>query len=510
MKVINLTVWVLATVLLSACSGDEGEASPPIVNEEELPPITEEPSPEAPEDSKPNIIVFFTDDQGYADLGVQGIRNDIVTPNIDQLASAGVRMTNGYVTSPQCTPSRAALVTGQYPQVHGVDDNRYNPLPLGVETVAEKFSAAGYRTAAVGKWNLDIDENSHEWFALNYPELAQSANKLGAVPESVKEQYYPTSRGFDESFSGYGNKYWATFDLSGVTFSPKWIAVSDHRIDAVSKAAVNFVERNSEVPFFMQVTHYAPHIPLSAPDRSLQQFSHVDNLRRRYALAMMAAVDDGVGSVVEALKRKGIYENTLIFFISDNGAPTGMVQKDAPVNDLSEPWNGSLNTPLAGEKGMLTEGGVRVPFIAHWPAKISTPKVLEKPVSVLDAIYTGLVYAGAAQSDLNNLDGVDLLPALSGDDAYLDDRPLFFKFWQQSAIRLGKWKFLQAGDREYLFNLDIDVSEQNSILAEQKELADVLREQLLHWSSTLKRPVNQQGLNPQETKWYDYYLPDAH
>ena len=495
-------VLICLCVLITACMGSSStdEPTPP-----EQPPVTS--PPETPK-QKTNIIVFFTDDQGFADLGIQNQLQDLKTPNIDSIARAGITATNAYVTAPQCTPSRAAIHTGLYQQRFGVDDNRYTPMPLDVTTIGERMTALGYTTGMVGKWHLEIDQNSDEWAEEHHPELAGPDFSAGDVPMDERKLYFPNHRGYQDVYFGYHHQYWATYDQNGETRAESYIQDSRDRILAISDAAVKFIDRHHDEAFFLHIAHFAPHVPLAAAEKYLDRFPGDMENRRRYALAMMSAIDDGVGDVLSSLAEYGLLENTLVIFMSDNGAPLGLEPTDAPIEDIDEAWNGSYNTPLIGEKGMLTDGGIRVPFVAQWPGMIPAGKILENPVSSLDIGYTALRIAGAETAELKPLDGLDLMPAFLGEEAYLAERTLFWRFWSQSAARKDNWKYLRLGNddsaQEFLFDLNSINAESENLIEAHPDIATALKQQLSDWESTLKRTP--QGTNSQEIQWYDFYL----
>ena len=477
-----------------ACGGSETvETKPPIV----LPEPTPEPI-------KPNVIVIFTDDQGYADLSVQGQVSDVKTPNIDKLAQNGVRFTHGYVTSPQCTPSRAAMHTGQYQQRFGVDENKFTPIPKGVETLGDRFKKLGYKTGMVGKWHLELAGNSKEWASKNYPDM--SPFNLNEVPLDVRREYFPDARGYDDTFFGFTVKYWRNFDLDGSTTETGYINTWRDRLDLVSDMAVSFINRHHQEPFYLHVSPYGPHVPLAAAKEYLARFPGDMPERRRYALAMLAAIDDGVGKIVDTLEKYQLLDNTIIYFISDNGAPLGDDMTDSPIDNTSEAWDGSINAPFIGEKGMLTEGGIRIPYIVQWQGHFNGGVVIDKPVSSLDAAYTALKLAG--DTDLSSLDGVDLIPAINGQTDYLDSRPLFWRFYKQRAIRLGKWKYLQAGiAREYLFDMESQTHESVNLIAQFPDIAAALRQKYLEWDAQMLRPDDMAEIEKPFQIRYDTYLP---
>ncbi|TXH68161.1 MAG: iduronate sulfatase [Thiothrix sp.] len=459
----------------------------------------------------PNIIFIFTDDHGYADLGSQGIVKDIKTPNLDYLAQTGVRMTAGYATAPQCTPSRAALMTGRYQQKFGVDDNNYAPLPLTQATLAEKLTAVGYKTGIMGKWHLDINASSKHWYDEVYAPGSSIPFDERNIPFAEKLKYYPESRGFQDNFVGYSNNYRANFTLSGKSIAAQTIKDTRFRVDVISDAAVSFIQRHKADPFFLYVPYYAPHVPLEASQAYLDLFPGPMPERRRYALAMLAAVDAGVGRIVKKLEDDGIDDDTLIVFIGDNGAALNLTKQDvSPVSAITNAkgnsvWDGSLNEPFIGEKGMLSEGGIRVPFLMRWKDHLPAGVVYQEPVISIDASTTAAALAGLSTSDL---DGINLMPYLK-DLNQKPTRALYWRFMQQSAVRQGKWKYLRAADTsEYLFDLSSPHPEAVNLLAQHPAIAQAMHKQLLNWSATLKTPGLATGnLVGSDKYWYDYYFP---
>ncbi len=434
----------------------------------------------------PNIIVILTDDQGYADLGVQGRLKDVLTPNVDALAGRGARFTSGYVTAPVCGPSRAGLLSGQYQERFGVYDNEDLPFKYPGTPLPARLHASGYRTGMVGKLHLPINGNKGE---------------------------DPRLWGFDEYFMKHGqfqiapNKYLTAYPPDGgILPEARWMEVEGYRTDVHTQAALQFIDRNKDRPFFLYVAYFAPHTPLEAPAKYLDRFPAEIPEARRYALAMLAAIDDGVGRIVEKLREIGADEKTLIFFVSDNGAPQKCADRALPVVRLGlEEWNGSENTPLRGEKTMLAEGGIRVPFVVSWPEVIPPGQVIETPVSTLDIAATVLTLTG---SDTRGLDGVDLLPLLTGTVKNLSRDVLFWGFGGQAAVRRGKWKFLStrtSGD--FLFSLDEDPLEQTNRLREFPEIAAGLKAELKNWQDSLgeRKPVRQPQLNLEKKLFHNHF-----
>ena len=419
---------------------------------------------------KHNVIVVFTDDHGYADLGCQGIRKDLKTPHIDSLAKGGVRMTSGYVTAPQCVPSRAGLLSGRYQNRFGVESNRQSVAPFGREsTIAERLKAAGYATGMVGKWHL------------------------GRAGEIIKH-------GFDDVY--YQDGRWTNYNFAGKTVKPGTAGPRMYHLDGNNKAAVAFIERHHRKPFFLYVAHRAPHVPLSAPQKYLDRFPGKMPRRRKLALAMIAAMDDGVGEILASLRKHRIEDNTLIFVIGDNGAPLKIHKYDAPGGGPG--WDGSLNDPLNGEKGMLSEGGIRVPFLAYWKGTLPAGKVYDHPVISLDVAATATAIAGQKRDP--KLDGVNLLPYLRGEKKSAPHETLYWRWIAQAAVREGKWKYLRGGTRKYLFNLDKDPGEKRNLLKEHPDIGKRLESRLKRWAADLK-PA---GLNAKMSEvwntYFDFYL----
>jgi arylsulfatase A-like enzyme len=344
---------------------------------------------------KPNIIVILTDDMGYADVGIHGVEKDVRTPNLDALAKSGVRMTNGYVTAPQCVPSRAGLITGRYQTRFNLEMNGQGPMKPEEITLAERLKTAGYTTGFSGKWHLESGREEEQ-------AAARNRDTANAPPKLIPNRgiYMPYNQGFDEYLVGAMTRYAASHTLDGKKLdnAPQTINNKAFRVDVQAEWAVSFVDRNADKPFFLYLPFFAPHVPLEATEKYLSRFPDATK-ERRMALAMVSAVDDGIGQLVKKLTEKGILENTLIVFLSDNGAP---LHKNA--------WNGSLNTSLLGEKGMLTEGGIHIPFIMSWKGTLPAGKVYEKPIISLDIAATAIEMAGLKPDKA--LDGVNLMPFL--------------------------------------------------------------------------------------------------
>ncbi|MCP4641259.1 MAG: sulfatase-like hydrolase/transferase [bacterium] len=458
---------------------------------------------------KPNVIVIFADDQGFADLGCQGQLPDLKTPNLDRLAAEGVRCTDGYVTAPQCTPSRAGLMTGRYQQRFGLDHNGLNPMPLEETTIAARLTAAGYVTGMAGKWHLEPNAVSFDWAKANLEKVERNRQgRLINIPFEKILPYFPRHRGFQETFRGAMHRFHATYDLNGNDLDPagEWVEDKRFRIDVQSDAAVAFLDRHHDDPFFLYVAYFAPHTPLEATDEYLAMHPGDMPERRRHALAMLSGIDRGVGRMLEKLEAYGIDEDTLIFYISDNGAPLKITMEDSPVTTDAGGWDGSRNDPFVGEKGMLSEGGIRVPFLARWKGTLPEGAEYSEPVISLDAGATALVLAGLdAPADM---DGVNLIPYLTGKRKGSPHDALYWRFWTQSAIRKGKWKYLHAGNAgRFLFDLASSEHERRNLVEDHPDVAAELEKDLRAWAATLKHPgVPETPLNNQERAWYAHYF----
>ncbi len=465
-------------------------------------------------EARPNFIVILTDDQGYADLAAHGFRADVKTPNLDRLAREGAVFTDGYITAPQCSPSRAALMTGRYQQRFGFDSISEGPLPLEEKTIADRLNAAGYATGMVGKWHLDPNVACVEWAKRRDPPLEMLRPGVVKVPRELELAYGPGARGFGNFYWGELDRYWRNYDLEGRSLARQGEAhtAKSFHVDEQSAAALAFLRMQSgSKPFFLYLAYHAPHVPLVATDEYLARFPGDMPERRRAGLAMIAALDDGVGRILDLLDEKKMRDNTLIFFTSDNGAPLG-AQQGAPMKDVlpvdkpGPAWDGSRNDPLNGEKGMLSEGGIRVPFLASWPGRITPGTVWKKPVISLDIPVTMNAAAGLPSDPM--LDGIDLLPLLTASEEKAPSRDLYWRFWNQAVIRSENWKYLRAGtERKMLFSLARDRGEKKNLIAEHPEIAAKLEAKLATWAEELSPKGLPKGqLNAQEVDFYDFYF----
>jgi arylsulfatase A-like enzyme len=410
-----------------------------------------------PPGRRPNIVVIVADDLGYGELTCQGYTKQIPTPHIDSIAANGIRFTNGYVSCPVCSPTRAGLMTGRYQQRFG---HEFNPGPAeeaaehfglvrSEVTLAERLKQQGYATGMVGKWHL------------------------GFRPE-----FTPNSRGFDEFFGFLGGAHSYMRPgrgLQAIRRGSQPVVEREYLTDAFGREAVAFVERHKREPFFLYLPFNAVHAPLDAQQRLLGRFAQIPNEKRRTFATMLVAMDDAIGAVLQKLRDEGLEEDTLIFFLSDNGGPTQQTT--------------SRNGPLSGFKGQVLEGGIRIPFLVQWKGHIPAGKTFEKPVIALDIHPTALAAAGTGVPETARLDGVDLLPFVTGQNTGEPHRTLYWRFGQQWAIRKGNWKLLTLRDgKPRLYNLVDDIGEKRDLATEKSELAQDLYTTWKSWDGELMKP----------------------
>ncbi|MGA0133229.1 MAG: sulfatase-like hydrolase/transferase [Opitutales bacterium] len=416
--------------------------------------------------SRPNILVIVSDDQGYNDVGFNGGKA-VPTPHLDALAASGVRCTSGYVSHPFCSPTRAGLLTGRYQQRFGHENNpAYNPadavagLPLSEKLLPQFLKETGYKTGWIGKWHL------------------------GATPAHT-----PWARGFDQTygFIGGGHAYsdWAIdvkkeYNVPLTRDGQATPEVPAHLTEAFGKEAAAFIRRNAGAPWMLYLAFNAPHTPHMPTIEREKQFADVKDPVRRKCLAQISLLDDAVGAVTKALADSGQAQDTLVFFFSDNGG--------------TPPSLGADNTPLRGNKGMVYEGGIRVPFVVSWPAQLKAGSTYGGPVSSLDVAATALALAGAPSPSERRLDGVNLIPFLKGEDTGLPHANLFWRTGGGSsyAVRAGQWKLVRNGKQpDELYDLEADLSESKDLAAAKPELAARLASELTAWNTQLIQPLFQ-------------------
>jgi len=415
---------------------------------------------------QPNIVLILADDLGYADLGVQGAP-DVVTPHLDSLAANGIRCTDAYVTSPVCSPSRAGILTGRYQNRFGfeflvndksiVSPGRKVGLATDETTIADRMKALGYATGCIGKWHV-----------------------------GDQREFLPMNRGFDEFYGTLGQSSYFSPMLIDSRRGPKPKKIATpgyYTTDDYSRRAVEFIREHRDGPFFLYLAHFAVHKPHEATAKYLARFSDVKDPTRRAYLAMLSAMDDGVGQLLGVLRESGIEENTLVFFLSDNGGTQG-----------------SSNAPLRGKKGSTWEGGIRTPLLVQWKSRLPAGAVYSHPVISLDLLPTCIAAGGGTVDASWKLDGVNLLPFFEGIHNHAPHGALYWRFATQWAIRRGDWKLVQAREGKggsiqiakegpvRLYCLADDMTEQNDLSGAEPPRAAALRRLWGAWAAELPVP----------------------
>ncbi len=418
--------------------------------------VQKEPDQEA---TRPNFILIMADDLGYGGIGCFG-NTEINTPNLDQMASEGIRLTNYYANSTVCTPTRAAMLTGCYQQRSGMEGVIYVRPPsrnLGMSpeevTLAEILQANGYATGIMGKWHL-----------------------------GYQQQFFPTEQGFDE-FYGYvsGNiDFHSHYDNSGQYdwwHNQDSIFEEGYVTDLITQHAVDFIQQHQEQPFFLYIAHEAPHAPFQGrndpgyrfPGEEFSYYGPVEDKHAAYQ-EMVEVMDEGIGEVLSTLKQLDLDSNTLVVFVSDNGAEQ----------------NYGDNGGLKGWKTNLFEGGIRVPGIAWWPGKIESA-VSDQVVMSFDWMPTFLSLAQTAIPDSLSLDGEDLSGFLRG-GVPLTERTLFWRYRNQKVVRNGNWKMMvDEKEGTLLFDLENDQMEQQNIADQNPAIVEDLKAELHRWEQEVDR-----------------------
>ncbi|MFT7617952.1 MAG: arylsulfatase A-like enzyme [Planctomycetota bacterium] len=408
----------------------------------------------------PNIVLLFSDDAGFADFSMNG-NTLIKTPHIDSIAKNGVTFSQGYVSAAVCSPSRAGLLTGRYQQRFGHEYNlgenysKTDPtlmgLPIGESTIADELRKRGYRTGMVGKWHL------------------------GQEP-----QFHPMARGFDEFFGMLqGGSTYTAGKAKRVLRGREKCEFKElpYLTDAFGDEAVQFIQKNKEIPFFLYLSFNAPHTPLQArPDYLEEERKKFKTEKRAINAAMTRSLDDNVGKVLATLRRLGLAENTLVIFTNDNGG--------------AMPYNASSNAPYSGTKGTFLEGGVHVPMVAQWPATISPGTTYTHPVITLDFLPTMIAASGGNAANKKSLDGVDLLPFLSNERKSPPHESLMWRLAFHGAIRKDNWKLIWFRDRQpRLHDLSSDPAEQIDLSQAHPERTQELLSDFHAWEEGLAQPL---------------------
>jgi arylsulfatase A-like enzyme len=405
---------------------------------------------------KPKFEQIVLDDEGYGDNASEG--GSTPTPHMDSIAKHGVKFADGYVSCPVCSPTRAGLITGRYQQRFG---HEFNPgpdaddqfgLPLTETTIATRMKKLGYATGAIGKWHLGYTAEKH-----------------------------PLQRGFDEFYGFLGGAH--DYFRIGVPKShnvmqrgTQALTEMDYATDEFGREAVAFIHRHKQQPFFLYMPFNAAHSPLEAPQKYLDRFKDITDKRKQTYAAMLSAMDDAIGSILQALKDDKLENNTMVFCLSDNGGPTLSTTAD--------------NGELSGYKATVLEGGIRVPFMVKWPGVIPAGKTIEEPVISLDIASTMLAAAGAPAEAGKNMDGRNLLPLLKGKSKSPFHEYLFWRFGEQHAVRKGSWKLVKLPKKPaQLFNLDHDIGEKHDAAAEHPQILNDLQKAYDEWNAQLMEPL---------------------
>lgn len=417
---------------------------------------------------KPNIIVILSDDAGYADFGFQG--SEIMkTPHLDKLASEGMKFKQAYVTAAVCGPSRAGLLTGRYQQRFGFEENNVSGymsescladdemgLPLDQKTIGDYMKSLGYRTGYFGKWH-----------------------------QGSTGRFHPLNRGFDKfvGFRGGARSYWEYNNENPINNLENRLEYGmgnfkepkQYLTKVLTHEAISFVEENKDNNFFLMLAFNAVHAPMEAEKEDLDAFPNLEG-KRKYLAAMTLSMDRECGLLFKKLEELGLDENTLIIFTNDNGGPTDS--------------NASVNLPLSGTKANHLEGGIRVPFIIKWPNVIPKNSEYDFPISTLDILPTSFMVSGGVSDSLKNIDGVHLIPYLTGENTNRPHEYLYWKKENRGVIREGDWKLIRFPDRPAeLFDLSTDISEKNNLAFKNPEKVADLYKKLFQWELTLVRPL---------------------
>jgi arylsulfatase A-like enzyme len=420
---------------------------------------------------KPNFIVIYTDDQGIGDLGCYG-SPEMKTPHLDKMAASGIRFTDWHTNSPVCSPSRASVLTGKYPQRAGVPQIlKSSPefdvpgLKKGETTLPGELKKLGYRTAAVGKWHLGSAAHSR-----------------------------PQAQGFDEWFgfySGWTDYFSHTYYTLGgnPVFHDLWRNEKEHFEDAtyqtemLGREAKAFLNRQTrETPFFLYLAFGAPHYPMMAPRKYVERFPEGMDRDRRMHAAMVAAIDDVVGEIVSVLQAKGVDQDTVIFYQADNGST-----QEVRADHRARPYKGGSNGRYRGYKGSLWEGGTRVPALLRWPARIKPGQVNAEVGMAMDILPTFVKWAGGTVPA--GVDGMDISPVVL-DGKRSARQEVFWEYDGQRAIRRGEWKYMEnyreglgspMVKEAWLSNLKEDAGEKENFLGRAPEVTRELKERLANW-----------------------------
>ncbi|MCA9192404.1 MAG: sulfatase-like hydrolase/transferase [Planctomycetales bacterium] len=451
---------------------------------------------------KPNIVLLIADDLGYGELGCQG-NLEIPTPHIDQLAVEGVRCTQAYVTAPNCSPSRAGLMSGRTPTRFGYE---FNPIgakntlpdvgfPISEPMLAEYLQENGYVTGLIGKWHLGGTAAFHpmrrgfdEFFGFLHeghfyapPPWADTLTMLRrrVLPDNSSQRYWASDSLLYSSHMGHNEPPYDA-DNPVLRSSQSWIE-NEYLTDAFTREALSFMQQHRRQPFFLCLAYNAVHSPLQAKMETFTRFNAIEDIHRRIFAAMLSDLDASVGAICRQLDELKLRQDTLVIFLSDNGGPT---------KELT-----SSNHPLRGGKGSMYEGGLRVPFIIRFPGQLSAGEASDKVVSSLDILPTCLSACGATIP--SRAEGRDLLTYLASNDQDLPPRELFWRQGRKSAFRQGSWKLIRSEsdprneDRWELYNIGADISEQRDLASVESSRVQHMRARWTEINSEMSAPLFQ-------------------
>ncbi len=422
---------------------------------------------------RPNIVIIMTDDAGYADIGFSRINAPKLafsTPHIDALAESGYAFSQAYTTASVCSPSRAGMITGRYQQRFGHefnlpvkpepgDSEEFNGLNVNQKTLADYLKSAGYKTGLIGKWHLGLSD-----------------------------QFHPNNRGFDEFYGilGGGRSYWPNPNQGGhsdslytqVFRNKQPETYEGYLTDKIGQEAIQFMRANKESPFFLFISYTAVHAPMESIDNVKFEKLPKPEKNRHILKSMTESLDKSVGSVMSAMTEFGLKENTLVFFLNDNGGPT-----DANYSD---------NQPFSGVKGTFYEGGIRVPFAISWPAGIPENGKFHHVVSALDIAPTALAAAKVDNLSSLKLDGQNLLPYLNRKNSAKPHETLFWRRAAFAAIRDEQFKLVRFPDRPaVLYNIETDPSESVNLASKHPDKVRSMLKKLFAWENELQAPLFQ-------------------
>ncbi len=428
----------------------------------------------------PNVIILLADDLGYGELGCQG-NPQIPTPHIDSIAASGVRFTSGYVTAPNCSPSRAGMLTGRYGTRFG---HEFNPigakntepgmgLPLAQETLPDHLQDSGYVTGLLGKWHLGGSAHYHPYrrgFDEFYGFLHEGHYFVPPPWKGVSTWLRrKTLPGGGEGRRTFGDVTYSThmgyhehdYDADNPLLRGSQPVDEElYLTDALTRESIDFIGRHRDKPFFLLVSYNAVHSPMQGTDEYMEKFAHIDDIQRRIFAAMLANLDDSVGEILGKIREEGLEKETMVYFLSDNGGPT---------RELT-----SSNLPLRGGKGNMYEGGIRVPFMVKWPGIIPAGTTYDRPVIATDIFATTFAAADLPLPAKGKLDSVNLLPFLTGQKKGDPHDTLYWRQGDKRALRKGDLKLVKQGAEWELFDLSTDLAEENDLSGKMPDQLDEL------------------------------------